>query len=221
MRSEAFLSSSSTEFRFHGVLWRESRGTWRGERHRRSPVTNTNPSGLWHPIQDISQATSINVPEQVTLRRGLLKSEQQTSHRQVSSTIDITSVGFALAHSVVLSQNGFARERGRLPSRGRGSGTFEGSQPPPTTENASAAEDDRRVWILEVLVQGPENLRGHADIPFALSRHGSSSARWLPDSSVQKHFRLAHPLRGLRFRGQGRPGDVLLASHHLQHGARV
>ena len=43
----------------------------------------------------------------------------------------------------------------------------------------------------------------------------------MPDPRLQEHQRLADPLRGLRLRRQGRPRDLLLAAHHLQHGARL
>ncbi|XP_076303838.1 innexin family member shaking B isoform X1 [Lasioglossum baleicum] len=98
---------------------------------------------------------------------------------------------------------------------------FGEARSPKTIKDAPDAEDDRCVRLPSVPVQGTKAIRGCDCLPTTLSRHGGATSRWLCHVGLQKHFWLAYSLRGRRFCRQGRLGDVLLASHHLQHGARV
>lgn len=92
---------------------------------------------------------------------------------------------------------------------------------PAAAEDADNAEDDRRLWLDTLALQGPARRRGHSDISAALPGHGGPAPGGLPDPRLQEHQRLAHTLRVLGQRRQGRTRDVLLAAHDLQHGPRV
>ena len=67
--------------------------------------------------------------------------------------------------------------------------------------DASVAENDRRVRLVEIFVQNSKNLRRHDDISAALSRNSGATPRWMRHIGLQKYFRFTDSLRGVRFCG--------------------
>lgn len=85
----------------------------------------------------------------------------------------------------------------------------------PIIEYAADAQNDRFIRRDSIALQGAQNRRGLYDVSPSLSSYRGSAAGRLSHPGLQKYLRLADTLRSERLRGQGRAGDLLLASHHV------